>query len=104
MRQECPLSLLLFNLVLADLEEIMEKVRWGGIKLRKGRIYTLEFGDDVVMLAKTEREMNSMIERLEKYLDEKRLKLNRSKTKILRFRKGGGKIRRKVGGDEKERR
>lgn len=47
--------------------------------------------------------MNSMIERLEKYLDEKRLELNRSKTKILKFRKGGGRIRRKVSGDEKER-
>ena len=35
-----------------------------------------------------------MIERLEKYLEEKKLELNAGKTKILRFRRGGGTMRR----------
>lgn len=34
--------------------------------------------------------MRSMMERLANYLDEKRLTLNVNKTKIMRFRKGGG--------------
>lgn len=28
-RQECPLSLLLFSILIADLEEEMRKVKWG---------------------------------------------------------------------------
>ncbi|KYN17871.1 hypothetical protein ALC57_09753 [Trachymyrmex cornetzi] len=34
--------------------------------------------------------MRSMIQRLEGYVDRKGLKLNKEKTKIVRFRKGGG--------------
>lgn len=34
--------------------------------------------------------MKSMLERLEKYFDTKDVKLNIGKTKIMRFRKGGG--------------
>lgn len=29
-RQECPLSPLLFNVLIADMEEVMGKVKWGG--------------------------------------------------------------------------
>lgn len=32
-RQECPLSLLLFNLLLKDVEKEMGKVKWGEVKL-----------------------------------------------------------------------
>lgn len=32
-----------------------------------------------------------MLNKLAKYIDKKRLKLNAEKTKIMRFRKGGGK-------------
>jgi len=32
LRQRCPLSPLLFNLLIADIEEIMERVKWGGGK------------------------------------------------------------------------
>lgn len=38
--------------------------------------------------------MRSMIGRLEKYLDEKRLTLNTQKTKIMRFQKGRGRMKR----------
>lgn len=41
-----------------------------------------------------EGEMRSMIGRFEEYLDEKRLTLNYYKTKIIRFQKGGGRIKR----------
>lgn len=34
--------------------------------------------------------MRSMVERLKRYLNRKRLELNAGKTKIMRFRKGGG--------------
>ncbi|XP_067209950.1 uncharacterized protein [Linepithema humile] len=95
-RQGCPLSPLLFNVVTADLEEKMRKVRWGEVRLGEKRIYTSAYADDIVMMAENEEEMGSMIERLEGYLERKRLELNMSKTKILRFRKGGGRMGKKV--------
>lgn len=36
-----------------------------------------------------------MIGRLEKYLDRKRLELNAGKTKVMRFRRGGDRLKEK---------
>jgi len=44
-----------------------------------------------VLMAEEEDEMRSMMEKLKRYIEKKRLELNMRKTKILRFRK---KIRR----------
>lgn len=93
-RQGCPLSPLLFNIMLADVEEELGKVKWGGVKLGEGKVYTLAYADDMVLLAENEDEM-SMLERLEEYLGKKNLELNTKKTKILRFRKGGGRVERR---------
>ena len=43
-----------------------------------------------MLLAEEEDEMRSMMERLEGYLDKKGLELNARKTKIIKFRKRGG--------------
>lgn len=63
--------------------------KWGGVKLGDGKVYMLLYADDMVLIAENEDEMRSM-ERLKKYLKRKNLKLNTDKTKIMRFRKGGG--------------
>jgi len=91
-KQGCPLSPILFNIMLAELEEEMGNVKWGGVRLEKGRVYTLAYADDLVLLAEGEDEMRSMVERLEGYMDRKGLEVNVGKTKILRFRRGGGRI------------
>jgi len=91
-RQGYPVSPLLFNLVIADLKEELGKVRWGGVKLGSGRVYSLAYADDIVLLAEEEGEMKSIIERLEMYLEKKGLELNVEKTKVMRFRKGGGRM------------
>jgi hypothetical protein len=83
---------MLFNILLAYLEEEMGKVKWGGIRLGKGRVYSLAYADDLVLLAEGEDEMRSMIGRLESYMDKKDLEINTGKTEIMRFRRGGGKI------------
>lgn len=49
----------------------------------------MAYADDVVLLAEEEGEMRSMIERLEEYLEKKRLELNIGKTKMVRFMRGG---------------
>lgn len=81
---------MLFNVVIADLEEEMGKIKWREIKLGDRRIYTLGYADDIVLLAEDENEMKSMIGRLEEYVEKKKLEVNIDKTKIMRFRKGGG--------------
>lgn len=74
----CPL---LFNLLMADLKEKMERMKWDGGKLGEDRVYTLAYADDMVLVAEGENEMRSMIERLEDYLEGKKMELNTDKTK-----------------------
>lgn len=68
----------------------------GGVRLGGRKIYTLAYADDVVLLAEKEEKISSMMERLEGYLERKKLELNTGKTKIMRFRKGGGRTARKI--------
>jgi len=91
-RQGCLLSPLLFNVLIADLEEELGKVRWGGIRLGGEVIFSLAYADDVILLAEKKDEMRSMIERLEGYLERKRLVLNVDKKKVMRFRKEKGRM------------
>lgn len=85
------MSPLLFNILISDIEEEIEKIKWKGMRIKEKRIYSLMYGDDMVMLAEGEDEMKSMIGRLE--VDEKRLvdleigEVNIEKTKIMRFRR-----------------
>lgn len=94
MMQGCPLNPLLFNILLADVEKVLRMVKWGGVKVGEKRC-TLDYADDMVLLAEGEDELRSMIARFE-YLDDKRLELNTEKTKILRFRRRGGRVGRRV--------
>lgn len=89
-RQRCSLSPLLFNIVIVDLEEDMGS--WGGIKLGEEKIYSLAYADDMILMAEEEEEMKAMLARMERYIDKKRL--NVAKTKIMIFRKGGGRRKR----------
>lgn len=61
MKQGYPLSPLLFNLLLADLEEVMGKMKWGR-EIRRGKdIYAMiSYADDIVLLAENEDEMKSI--------------------------------------------
>lgn len=55
-----------------------------------GRIFTLSYADDMVLIVEGEGDMRSMIEKLEGYIDRKGLEVNVGKTKIMRFRRGRG--------------
>jgi len=54
------LSPILFNILMADLEEKMEKVKWEGVKLGGKRLYSLAYTDDIMLMADKEEEMGSM--------------------------------------------
>jgi hypothetical protein len=60
------------------------------------KIYSLAYADDMVIMADKEEELKSVMERLENYLDRKKLELNVGKTKIIRFRKGRGRVKKRV--------
>jgi len=95
-RQGCPMSPILFNLMTADLEQELAKGGWEGVRIEGKRIYTLAYADDVVILAEKEEELEAMIRRLERYLEGKGLELNAEKSKIVRFRRAGGRMRERV--------
>lgn len=66
-----PVELDAINLVLADLEEKMERVRWKGVTLREEKVFTLSYVDDTVLIVEGEDETRSMIERIEGYINKK---------------------------------
>ena len=64
----------------------------GGAGLENGRIYSLAYADDVVLVADEERRMNLMMRTFEEYTREKDLTANLSKTKVMCFRKRKQKV------------
>jgi hypothetical protein len=51
------------------------------------KVWSLAFADDMVIVAKSEREMKEMMRNLEKYVRKKKLEVNVEKTKIMVFSK-----------------
>lgn len=89
-RQGCPLSPTLFNIAVADLDEDMAKVQGSGTRLGKRRLRTLSYADDVALIAEDEEVMRQMLKRFRNWVNRKGLELNTNKTKIMIFRKAGG--------------
>jgi hypothetical protein len=50
-------------------------------------VWSLAFADDIVIVAKSEREMKEMMRNLEKYVRKKNLEVNVEKTKMMVFNK-----------------
>ncbi|KAH0813723.1 hypothetical protein GEV33_009066 [Tenebrio molitor] len=58
-----------------------------GIVVDKKKVLSLAFADDMVIVAKSEREMKEMMRNLEKYVRKKKLEVNVEKTKMMVFNK-----------------
>lgn len=97
MRQDCPLSPCLFILLLADLEEELEKEGQGRVKIGGRKVYSLadqsinmhQYADDIALMAENEGGMRRMMKGSKKYIEKKKLELNVGKTRIMRCRRGG---------------
>lgn len=76
MRQRCQLRPILLNCLVADVKKYMRKGRWGGVKLGKERIYSLAYA------------------KIGEILKGERVRINRDKTKLVRFKKERGKMKR----------
>lgn len=90
LRQGCPLSPLLFLILIADIEEILKKKGNGGVTIGRRRIYSLAYADDLAILATEQYELKRMIKSLERYFQEKEMMLNVEKSKVLVFSKKDG--------------
>lgn len=104
-RQGCPLSSELYNIAVSDLEKHMREGQRGGARLGNSRIWTIAYADDTALIAEDEESMRYMINRYVKYIKKKGLIINVDKTKMMCFRKAGGrrkKIEFKIGGKEIE--
>jgi hypothetical protein len=56
------------------------------------KVWNLTFADDLVIGAKSEREIKEMINSLEKYVRKKKREVNVEKTKMTAFKKENGKV------------
>jgi len=72
-RQRCPLSPMLFNMMIADLERELGEEGMGGIKLGGERLRVLGYADDIIILTEEEEGMRWLLKKLERYLDWKGL-------------------------------
>lgn len=99
-RQGCPLSSVLFNIYINDLEETMRQRNEGGTAIGSAgtgvKIYVLMFADDLAILAEEEIDLQKMLKTLEKWARRNKMEVNTEKTKVMTFRKGGRKKKHKV--------
>lgn len=91
-RQGCPMSPVLFNIYLMDLESEEGTDRRSGN--RKGEI--LAYADDIVLVAKSEQKMKGMLKKFKKYLERKGLLLSPDKSKMMVFEKEKDQRRRRM--------
>jgi ribose 5-phosphate isomerase len=59
-RQGCPLRRLIFTIYVADMDEMLKKVGGGGSVVVREKVWSLAFADDLVIVAKSEREVKEM--------------------------------------------
>lgn len=73
----------------------MKKEQIKGVAIGKMKRWTITYADDVVLLAKSEKDMKEIFKKFKKFLKRKDLYLSSEKSKVLVFenRIGGGKKR-----------
>jgi len=94
-RQGCPMSPTLFNIYLMDLESELRKEQEGGVVVGREKFWSITYADDIVLVAKSEQELKSMMRRLKKYIDKKGLILSPEKSKVMVFERERGKSRKR---------
>ena len=88
LRQGCILSPILFCIYIASLETVMKNIQIGRVLIRKIRIWSLAYADDLVLLALNREAIIDMLDTLRNFFIARDLILSTSKTKVLVFNKG----------------
>jgi hypothetical protein len=71
--QGCQLSPLLFTIYVADMDEMLKKAQAGESVVKRKKVWSLAFADDMVIVAKSGKERREMMESLGKYVRKKKL-------------------------------
>lgn len=79
--QGCPLSPILFITFIADIKFIFKNYKT--ISLENKFINTLEFADDIVIIASSKTELQNKLYIFKKYIEKKKFNINLQKTQIL---------------------
>ena len=88
-RQGESLSPFIFSMYLNDLEEEMFIKGSQGIDIGALKLFLLMYADDIVIFANSAEELQSCLNILSEYCSRQKLSVNRDKTKVVVFRKGG---------------
>lgn len=91
LRQGCPLSPILFAIYIYDIEQVLDNWQSGGVRIGPHTIRCLEYADDIVIIAKSPNELKDMIGCLSKYSAKRGMTISSTKSKVMRFGKGGRK-------------
>lgn len=83
------MSPFLFNVLIGDIEEALDRDKMGGVRIGREKLKVLGYADNLVLLTEEEEGMRWLLKRLEKYCEENGLEVNTRKTKIIRFRRKG---------------
>ena len=88
MRQGCPLIPTLFNVVFADLERKMSRCHVAGLKIGRGKVWTITYVDDGALVAGSQEGLQEIVEWFERYVEKKGLRISTEKSKVMRFWRG----------------
>ena len=89
-RQGCPLSPLLFNLYINDIFKLLHNSTHTPLVLNDNvQTNILMYADDLVILAKSEEELQTKLNKLSDYCNKWKLEINVGKTKCMVFNRGG---------------
>ena len=93
LKQGCPLSPLLFNIYISDIETYLKDSESSNFKLGGFDISHFLYADDLVLVANSKEGLQKKLDALATIADDKDLTINSAKSKIVFFNKSGRKYK-----------